>query len=668
MVRASSRRRTPWFELIATAALLLLGLAWWITTHPWHLAPLSEAQVLAPTEDLDDRADVLVVLPSVPEALSTDQWATDAAWLNTIEQEIGHVRTVATSELTRSAMDAAAWVVVPKRAASQLDPTQTQFVRNWVEDGGTVFVEQPEGPWRGLIGQTLRGVRYRETRRLTSFDGALSRGELRADMLEMPLHSTLLPYAPPNLARGRDYQVPMEIDGLPGVVRLNIGRGHVFVLLFDMGMAVSMTQQGRPQSDFRVPLGETSDDTASAPFPSTEHLVVNDALLRSTIPHIDLLERNILYLADVHRPLPRLWHYPGTHRGALVTGHSEARFGERTSYMTDWEHEREVRSTLFVVADSLSPESLARQSRKDIDVQLQWVPAAHGAAPRRTWGLRGFRPVVRYMTLTEQQDWLDHALIPYGPIRVNRTLDGLWTPDALGGFRMLEAAGVALDLSYGPAPAWWSDHEASIGYLFGTGLPFRPLDRSGERFRIRELPIAAHGAAPGTRLSTIRQLIVDSAAGYHTTIAVDFPPELMARRPSFDAIEGWRQAFAVADSQELWVTTAFDYLDFLERRDASRVWSEFSREERRLTVHVNVLGPTSGLDDAWELTPSMAFPARFEGRPVERIIVDGEPIATSNLALTGDRVLHLLPLQPGEHRMQIVYSSPIELPPLEVDP
>ena len=79
MVRASSRRRTPWFELIATAALLLLGLGWWITTHPWHLDPLSEAQVLAPTEDLDDRADVLVVLPSVPEALSTDQWATDAA-------------------------------------------------------------------------------------------------------------------------------------------------------------------------------------------------------------------------------------------------------------------------------------------------------------------------------------------------------------------------------------------------------------------------------------------------------------------------------------------------------------------------------------------------------------------------------------------------------------
>lgn len=663
MVRSTTRRGTPWIEIGLTCVLLLILAGRWIASHPVSLRELADAEQIAEAGENGGRADVLVVLPSVPEAITVEQWATDAAWLNTVDQEIGSVRAASTGELSRSLMDAAAWVIIPKRAAAQLDPTQTQFVRNWVEDGGTVFLEQPEGPWRGLIGQNLRGARYRETRRLTSFDGALARGELRADMLEMPLSSTLLPYAPPNLARGRDYQVPMEIDGLPGVVRLNIGRGHVFVVLFDMGMAVAMTQQGRPQSDFSVP--RVDGDPLPSAVAHAERLVVDDALLRSTIPHIDLIERNVLYLADVHRPVPRLWYYPATYRGALVTGHSESRFGARASYMTDWEHENEVRSTVFAVADSLSPEALARQARKDIDLQLQWVPTAHPGAPRRTWGVRAFRPVERPMSLREQQTTLDHDLIPYGPVRVNRTLDGLWTPDALAAFRRLEAAGVGLDASYGPAPAWWSVHEASIGYLFGTGFPFRPLDRNGERFEIRELPIVAHGAAPGTRLSTIRQLLVDASAGYHTTIAVDYPPDLMARRPSYDAIEGWRQAFAIAESQELWVTTFVEYLDFLERRDESRVWSEFSREERRLTVHVDVVGPTSGLRDAWELTPSIAFPARFEGRPVERLWVDGAPIDPADLALTGDRVLHLYPLEPGEHRLQVVYASPVELPPAD---
>jgi hypothetical protein len=645
---------------VLTLVAAVIALGWFAMRNPIVLEPVADERVAGTAAEAPARGDVLVVLPTVSEALTLDQLSTDEAWLNAIEQEIGRYRTVETSALSRSVMDTAAWVIIPRKAASQLDPTQTQFVRNWVEDGGTVLVEQPIGPWRSLTGQAQASARLRDTRRITSFDGALTRGEMRADILELPLRTTLLPYAPANLARGRDYQVLMEVDGQPGVVGLNIGRGHVILILFDFGRASVWTQQGLPNPDFT--LRRAPDLPLPPDVDLVDQLVIDPALRTSRIPFIDLLERNLLYLADVHRPVGRLWHYPATYRGALLVTHSEARFGADVEYMTQWEHAAEERSSVFAVATSLTPETLARLARTSVDVQLQWVPTAHPAAPVRTWGLRGFRPVRRAMNLAEQRDQLQHDLIPYGPTLATRTMDALWTTDYFAAFAQLEAAGIALDLSYGPSPATFTGGEAEQGYLFGTGMPFRPIDQSGHRYRIQELPVTVDAGAAGYSTARVRELIIDAAEGYHTTIVGDWRPNVMAWRPSFDAIDGWQQAYRLARSQELWVTTISDYVAFLQQREQSTVSSEFSAEQRRLTITIEAVGPTRGTEDAVALTPSLAFPARYQGRPVERLTVDGVLTETSALGLTGDRVLHLLPLEPGEHRVQVVYGSPLELP------
>ncbi len=662
----ATRRRRGGIGLEATLTLvaILVALGWMARSRPIVLDPVADQTRIGPAPQGDTGADVLVVIPAVPEARTLDQLSHDQAWLNVVEGEVGPYRIVDTSQLSRSVMDPCAWVLIPKRAASQLDPTQTQFVRNWVEDGGVVFLEQPEGPWRGLIGQPLAAGRGRDTRRITSFDGSLSRGEMRADILEMPLTTTLLPYNPSGLARGRDYQVLLEVDGQPGVVSLHLGRGQVILLLFDFGRAAVHMTQGLPADDFtlRYPEaaeGESLDDLP----PRTSALVSDDELRGSEIPFVDLLQRNLLYLADTHRPVPRLWAYPSSRRGALLVAHGESRYGRRLEYMTDWEHDAGHRSTVFGVADSLTPEALARLGRTDIDVQLQWIPTGHPAVPLRRWGLRDFRPVRRPMNLGEQVDALNHGLIPYGPVVASRSLDGHWVADWVSAFRGFDAVGILLDTSYGAAPGWASPYEDDTGYQFGTGRPFRPLDTNGNRFLVRELPTSVDATARGYSIGRVRQLIVDASEGYHTTIAGDWRPDVMARRPSYDALEGWRRAYELSASQELWVTTVADYVDFLARREASTVSSTFSREERRLTIEVRAVGPTRGDAEAVELTPSAAFPARFEGRPVERLIVDGASAPTSSLGLTGDRVLHILPLEPGEHRVQVLYGSPIEAPP-----
>jgi hypothetical protein len=642
-------------EVLLTLLVLgALGVRW-LQGRPLRLDPAPEPrQVARPSPPLAGQlAPVLVVLPAVAETTSLTDFPWDRMWLNAAEQEIGPLRTASADTLSRIDMDPCEWVIIPRHAASQVDPAQAQFVRTWVEDGGVLLLEQPEGPWQALVGHTLTGVRRMDTRRITAFDGAVVRGSLRDDLITMPLRSSLMVWAPTDLARGRDYEVVMEVDGQPAVLQRTIGRGKVFVVLFDAGQALGVMQQGLPEEDLTL---RSTDTTLPPGMGATISLVSHAGLRTARVPYADLLERNLFYLLDQERPVGRLWLHPGRHRGALLVGHSEAGFGDRAEFMARWEHEAGHRSTTWAVAGSLTPESLARFGRWGSDVQLQWVHSRLPFAPVARWGVGRFRPFSRPMLLVEQVRQMDQDLIPYGPVRITRALDGLWPTAWLDGFRQLDAAGVAMDVSYGPAPPSLSGGEPTIGYLHGTGWPFRPVDANGFRFAVRELPLHVLDLAEGYSIEALRRLINGSADGHHTIIACDWRPDTMATRPSFDALQGWRGVFDLARSQELWVATYQDMLSFLQRREASRVRSRWLREQRALHMDVQLIG----VDGDADTSPSLAFAARHDGRPVERITINGAEQDLSTLSMTGDRVLMLFPLPPGEHRVEVWYQPPGE--------
>jgi hypothetical protein len=653
-----TRRGLP-IEFIVAAVAVLIWAGSQLRGRPWLLAPPSEPMAMAnePLRAQSGRSDVLVVLPSVVEANSLDAFAWDRTWLNAIEQEIGQAHTVRAGELTRSEIDAASWVVVPAGAAAQLDPTQTQFLHNWVEDGGLLLLEQPEGPWQAFTGQAFSGARRRDTRRITSFDGTLSRADVRDDLLEFPFRTNLLLYNPPNLARGRDYQVLLEVDGQPGIVTRQLGRGHVYLLLFDFSELVGQTQQGLPSDDLHLP---AAPDVLPPGLTTTHRAVRDSALYENSIPFADLLERQVLALLDQQRPIARLWMYPGHYRGALIVTHSEDRFGPRAHFQTEWEASAGLRSTVFATTGTMSPEQLARMARQGTDVQLQWHPAASSRAPHRTWGIRDFRPIHRAMTFAEQRERLNQDLLPYGPVRVTRIPNGVWTTRWLDGFRQLDAHGVELDMTWGPSPPSLTDSTPLVGYLFGTGYPFRPIDTNGERFLVQELPTALLDLAAGYDLARVRRLLVEASDRYHTTVVGDWRPDTMAQRPSHDALEGWRTAFRIAEQQDLWITTAGDYLSFLRQRQTSRIHSTFSPDERRLGIEVVLQPPTTPVDDPEQSTPALAFPTRYQGRPVDRLMVDGHPVELTELHVSADRLLNYLALSPGEHRIQVFYGSPFE--------
>lgn len=656
MVRA---RHTPGrprlsLEVLLTLVALLVAGGWYIHKHPLTLTIKATATADAPAPRGVRGADVTVILARSDAARSWDRLNCDQAWLNAIEQEVGEYEVIDADAFVPTLLQGTAWTVVPRETARRLSAEQIAGLNTWVNQGGVLILEQPEGPWAELIGTRLDSSRQRASRRITSFDAAISRGVARERILTMPLHTTVMPYQPQRFSRGRDYQVLMEIDGTPGIVAITRGEGRVLLVLFDFGRASVAMQQGLPSPDLTLP----RPDGLQTPTGLTVSSVaaINTDPRESLVPWFDLLERNVLYLADQHRPVPRMWLFPGRFRGALFASHSEAAVGDVARFMAEWEHANDAVSTTFVTATSVSPEVLASIRRRKSDIQLQWVPARAPIVPMRRWGLRGLRPVQRPMTLDEQRDELNDRLKPYDGVRASRSLDGVWPTNYFEAYHQLEALGLGLDSSLGPAPAFLAPESRDAGYIFGTGLPFRPIDARGVRFSVQELPYVLTDGNPGYKASRVRQLIVESSDAFHTAITVDWRVDTMGRHPSFDALEGWRSAFELAQSQGLWVGKFGDYAEFLGYREDAALRSSFV--DHRMLIQVKI--PEVRRDDEGrfvDLVPSISFPARFRSRPVEYVWVNGEPINVYELFLSGDRALHVLPLPPGEHRVEVYYGS-----------
>lgn len=646
--------RRPSIELILTLLALFLGAGWYIHQNPITLSIATTEVANAPAPRGVSGADVAIILTRGDESRSWDRLNCDQAWINTVEQEVGEYAVIDAATLTTASLTGSAWAIVPRESARTLSTDAIATLSAWVTQGGVLILEQPEGPWAELIGTRLDSARQRATRRITSFDAAISRGMARERILTMPLHTMVMPYQPQRLVRGRDYQVLMEIDGNPAIISIQRGEGRILVVLFDFGRASVAMQQGLPNPDLSLPRPEGIETPPLLTVSSVS--ATNTDERDRMVPWFDLLERNLLYLADQYRPVARFWLFPGRYRGALLATHSESSMGDVTRFMPEWEHANDAFSTTFTTATSMSPETLASIRRRRSDIQLQWVPERAPVVPMRTWGIRNFRPLQRPMTIDEQREELNDRLLPYEGIQVTRSLDGVWPTNYFEAWRQLEALGVVLDSSLGPAPTFLVPESQDAGYIFGTGLPFRPLDAKGVRFSVQELPFALSDGNPGYRATRVRQLLVESSDAFHTAVVVDWRADTMSRHPSFDALEGWRSSFEIARSQGLWIARMSDYARFLAYRNDAAIRSSFDDNRLQIQVHI----PEVDRNDEGQyldLIPSVSFPSRYRSRPVEYVWIDGEPVNVYDLFLSGDRAMHVVPLTPGEHRVEVYYGT-----------
>jgi hypothetical protein len=671
------KRRTPTalaqlrVDVILLSLLALVAVGWWLQSRPW-LFKASDPEVTGtPPPPSPAVGDALLVLPALPDEPAASFGSLDMAmgWYNTLGQELGSFRHVGVGALAEADLAGTRLLVLPVSSAEAVSGPQRAMIQRWLEGGGLLLIEQPDARWSEALGVTLE-AEGRPTRRLSGAPGVPTRGELRDALLNAPVLTTL------KLAQGgpegsASPATLLEVDGKPAMLHRARGRGHAYVLTVDLARAVVSLQQGRPQEDFSLPaLPEGSGMPAGMTQPWVA--VAAEELLDNATPYADLLERNVLEITSRHSPLPRLWYFPGALMGVWIMSHDEEAFGDKALFLTDWEHARGEASTTFVIPGPMSPEALRRMLSQGHDVQVHWNRGFLGERTSHALGLGPWRPVALEMSLTEQRAWIEDAGGGQAAA-LNRVHGLVWDQDWSRSFRRLAGAQIAADSTYGPTGP------KQFGYLFGTGMPFYPLDRSGNLLPVLEVPFVLQDDE-NLQATRHRRMVNQSEEGFHQVIMPIYHSNTMANRPAVEVMQSWREGFEHARRHNHWVTTLRDYLIFDQARRSSTLSSRFDPESRRLEVLVSlarprikaalppreVNGKVQAPAENEALCPALAVPQQYRGNGVEAARVDGATLPLRRMGRSGDGFFHTIPLSCGEHKVEIIYSgreSPLEPSP-----
>ncbi len=643
-------------DLMALFALAILGLLGWAHQSPIFIGTSDPTVVGAAPPPSPKACDTLLVLPDPPEegAEAATFSALDMAygWYNTLGQEIGCFQHAWPSQLEATSWTGVRTVVVASSAARTMRQDLVDSLGRWVEQGGVLLVEQPDARWTSTTGLPVTTTGARVTRSITSADRAPIRGALRDTLLETPVTTTMLTAELGADQGGAEPTSFLEVDGRPALLHAARGAGHAYVLTIDLARAITTLQQGRPLDDFSLPPPESEQVPPGLTQPWV--LVADKKMLNTEVPFADLLERLVVEVITIHTPTPRLWYYPGTAMGVFIMSHDEEAFGDRSAFVTDWESANGLRSTNFIIPDSMSSEALAKMLEQGHDVQVHWNRGFDNSPQSRRAGLGPWRPLALEMSLIDQQAAIQAPLEDH-KVTLNRTHGLLWDSDWSESFQKMAAAGIVADSTYGPTGP------KQFGYLFGTGRPFYALDRGGQLLPILEIPFVMQDDE-NLDAARLRKLILDSEGGHHQVIMPIFHTNTMANRPDVEVMHTWRRTFAFAERHNHWVTTLRDFLLFEEARRTSIFSSRFIEGERRLEIAIDAQAPRieaeASAGEAPALpAPSLTFPQNYKGNGVEEVNVDGVKQSMKRLGRSGDGFYHILPLAPGRHIIHVVYGG-----------
>jgi hypothetical protein len=564
------------------------------------------------------------------------------AWYNALAQEVGPFRLRASKAISLEELDGVHWVVVPASAARALDINQIDMLQVFVRRGGVLILELP-GPQSGRIGK-----------RITGAPGSALQNDFNAHLLEAPLYTRMQRMDTVDLNDLQPVDVLLEIDGVPAHLHRKVGDGHVFMLAFDFGMALTALQQGIPGDDLSIgPLSSATEAEAKAPLTIPERLVENPKLRQATAPYADLLERHVLYAPLRYKPVPRVWLFPEAMMGALAMTHEDGGIGDRAAFMARYEHEKGWPSTYFIspTDDGMSNTTLDTLRAQGVALALAWhrTPDEAIYTPR---GLGRFKPYRVQLNLAGQrarlEGWAGQRL------HAVRARHQRWDRAYTQTWRKMAAAGAFISSSYGPGDP------NSFGYLFGTGLPFLPIDRNSLPLPIFEVPYILSdtaGLGPDDRSILIR-LIKESRAGFHQLLTLDIDADAMVRHPRVQTMETWMQAFELAQTERHWITTLPEFMLFYEGRRKATLRSKFEPATRTLTVRAELPAIQRYTSSDWLPSPAVALPLRYEGYPIESATLDRKPIDVAAIPRSGDGVLALFPMPPGFHDLSVTYAAP----------
>ena len=201
------------------------------------------------------------------------------------------------------------------------------------------------------------------------------------------------------------------------------------------------------------------------------------------------------------------------------------------------------------------------------------------------------------------------------------------------------------------------------GYLFGTGFPFYPLDERGLVLPLLELPYLLN--EQNLSEERLARTLLNSQSYFHQSVSISISSHAMRTEPSAGALLGLKRAHALAREHDHWIATQPELLEFLYARRQSVLTSRWDESSRRLTISADLLGSTSRTLDQEGALPGVALPRTYQGQEIERVTLDGEPIALSALVTSGTSLERILKAPAGRHTISVYYASPA--PPAPID-
>jgi hypothetical protein len=489
------------------------------------------------------------------------------AWYNTIFQEVGNCSVVDVSSLTLSSISSRRVVIVSKSASSRIDSEQKRYLRDFLEGGNILILEVPDKNLSELGCFCSRGSK---ARKITGVSGVFGRIFKKLEGIPLNTKRYLL-----NFVSGRsDFRILLSVDDTPGIASRKVGEGILVVVAFDFARQIVAFQQGVPADDFSiiprpaVELAKLLKDESKCHGlvfqkgklkrngKNPTDLLYNKKFFDADFPFSDLLEMFLLRVIESNAVIPKLSKSRTDTNGTLIVTHDEESYGDRVTFMSDYEAKKRFTSTFFVTPLShISPKNIRRMLAQGIDIQLHWLRF-------RIFGVK--------LGLAHQLRALKNRLPGGCEIMANR-VHGLQIGKHYSRFfNELLDNGIVIDSTYGA-------NSFGKGYLFGTGLPFYPVDDKGSMLNVLELPFQVYENHAGADVKFLKRLLRDCAKLYSNTIVALYHPE---EKP----VNEWKKIFKLGRINNLWITNIKDYCNFMSGRSRTSLRSEVIGDRTNICV------------------------------------------------------------------------------------
>ena len=534
--------------------------------------------------------DVLIVVdyhafPTDPE--SFDDVDFSLAWYNTFQQEVGPVSVVDSD--TFSGLDLAPFhIIIITRSASH-HTEWLPMLSSFTTEGNTLVLEMPKGDLRQRFSADGLSGERDPLQQMLTFNGLPP--ELLQDLQRTPLHTKLIGSTNFSLLQDAgDTERMMAIDGAPVLYRRKFGQGWAVTFDFDYGRMLTSIQQGRPTKAFRI-----RDQRGSGEIEAAD-LALSDDMMGFETPVADALERFVVY-SVIGRcyPIVAFWPFWKGLDGALIVTHDENGQGDSSVWMAKYEDEgpgekpNNYRSTYFLESEGdITEIGLQKLTEYGMDIALSWDRAGDdqpGASQRLGVGI--IEPIAKALTLDEQSKRLIKKQEEARPLINARIKNHLWDRDWSTPFRIMAAADFRADSTYAPLPG-------KVGYPFGTGLPFMPLDRTGLAFtNFFEFPMVLIAAGEPEEQQQLSVLLKQSQKRDHQAIGVSFSPSAFLETPSAKLFLTWRGTYDIAKQYRHWITSIEKMLRFnLARQNGkltTKIFETTFEDERMTRIDVEAL-------------------------------------------------------------------------------